>query len=68
MIRSSVKKDLTIKSAQNKTNVAQNVKQAESKESKDSCQGGYGYMKRRLGLLSFEADQVTDKETKSSKE
>lgn len=55
-------------SNENKSNMDQASKKQDAKESKDCCQGGYGYMKRRLGLLSFEADQVTDKESKPSKE
>ena len=50
-----------------KPNSDQASKKQDAKESKDRCQGGYGYMKRRLGLLSFEADQITEKESKPSK-
>ena len=38
------------------------------KKSKASCQGGYGYMKRRLGLLSFEADKLKGKDVKPDQE
>ncbi len=30
----------------------------------ECSQGGYGYMKRRRGLLSFEVDEIKDKVSK----
>lgn len=38
--------------------------QIDSAEDADCCQGGYGYMKRRLGLLSNEADKIKDRKSK----
>ena len=43
---------------------AETLVKSETKESKDCCQGGYGYMKRRLGLLSTEADKLKEKGSK----
>ena len=45
-----------------------NAEQASKKlppKVRDECsQGGYGYMKRRRGLLSFEVDKIKDKVSK----
>ncbi len=47
-----------------KQNIPQKI---EKGESKDCCQGGYGYMKRRLGLLSYEIDKIIEEKQKHSK-
>ena len=46
---------------------AETLVKSETKESKDCCQGGYGYMKRRLGLLSYEIDKIIEEKQKHSK-
>ncbi len=50
----------------NKSNPEKESAQTTSAETTDCCQGGYGYMKRRLGLLSSEADKLKDKVSKSN--
>ena len=50
----------------NKQDSDKEPKETTTAETKDCCQGGYGYMKRRLGLLSFEVDQIKDKVSKTN--
>ena len=52
----------------NKPNSDKEPQKQGSKESNECCQGGYGYMKRRLGLLSFEADIIKAKKQNGSQE
>jgi len=42
-------------------------KETTTAENKDCCQGGYGYMKRRLGLLSYEIDKMVEEKRKNLK-
>ncbi len=44
-----------------KSNSEKESAQTASAKITDCCQGGYGYMKRRLGLLSNEADKLKEK-------
>ena len=54
-------------SNENKSNTDQTSKKQDAKESKNCCQGGYGYMKRRLGLLSYEVDKMIEQNRKPLK-
>ena len=47
-----------------KTSSKEEPKEEVSTEATDCCQGGYGYMKRRLGLLSHEADKLKENRLK----
>ena len=51
-----------------KSNSEKESIQTASVETTDCCQGGYGYMKRRLGLLSFEVDKIKEEKKNASKE
>ena len=50
----------------NKHDSEEASKEITAAKTKDCCQGGYGYMKRRHGLLSFEVDTIKDKMSKSN--
>ncbi len=45
----------------NKSDSEKESTKTASTQISDCCQGGYGYMKRRLGLLSNEADKLKEK-------
>lgn len=50
-----------IKKMPTESDNADTSKTVDIKETVICCQGGYGYMKRRLGLLSYETDKIMKK-------
>ena len=51
----------------NKQDSDKESKETTTAETKECCQGGYGYMKRRLGLLSYEIDKMVEENRKPFK-